>query len=163
MEELKQMHSHDVSVFWDFWPFDRLLPIFLKNFLDGYSFNWFNNWLNDVFFIPRNFWNSIWEAKYFWLIEVNPINWILDWFNFIPNLLLFIPDVLFAFFGIAPWLLRFITWFPSFFFVEPVIFIGPSIFLVGLPTVALTALGAWLSIFLLEGNEGEAARGIAKN
>ena len=119
---------HDVQVIWEFWPFNHMLLTIDKNLLDGYSWNWLNNFLSDAFAIPRFFWNLFFEVVAF------PINWFFDGLNFIGNYFIWSPlDTILNIGGILPWLQRAFFW-PVLFPLEILVFGIPTV-IIALPIV----------------------------
>ena len=51
---------HNVQIIWEFWPFNYILPSFLRQFLTGYGINWVNTYLMDISVVPRTAWNFFW-------------------------------------------------------------------------------------------------------
>ena len=158
---LETLHQHDVTVFWNFWPFDRILWTFFRNFINGFGFNGFNNWLNDLFFIPRTIWNTIFS------ILGLPLNILFDILNFIPNFLLGLPNTIGTILSIPPTILRYLPWWLPVFIFETIfylflVFIGlffGVIFGGGIAlVVAVPATLVWLVVDailqLMQGPEG---------
>ena len=127
---------HDVKVIWEFWPFNHMLLTIDKNLLDGYSWNWLNNFLSDFFNIPRFFWNLFFEVVAF------PINWFFDALNFIGNVIWSPLDISLNIAGFLPWLQRVIFW-PVLFPIELLMFGIPTVLIV-IPIV--TFLGVFFGL-----------------
>ena len=67
-------HSHDVSIIWEFWPFNVAIPQIVRVLLTGYGINPIFTLMYDISFWPIMIWNGI-----FGMIGV-PVNII---FNFL--------------------------------------------------------------------------------
>ena len=144
-------HTHDVKVFWEFWPWNHVLLTIDKNILDGYSWNWLNNFLSDFFLFPRLMWNFFFEIFAF------PINWFFDFLNLLGNYLWSGLDGILNLFGIIPWLQRALFW-PVLFPTELLVFGPPTVVIVSFFIVCVSlAVGGivWAIIGLVEMFVGE--------
>ena len=115
------LHSHDVTVWWNFWPFNHLFWVFPRNFMNGFMFNWVNNFLNDLWFFPRQIWNFVFE------VAAWPLNIILDVLNFLPNFIFGIPNFIMSVLGIFPGAFRYSIWWLPVFLLE--------CFVIGIPVI----------------------------
>ena len=88
MTDLQSMkkHSHDVEVFWTFWPFHKFLGGPVVEFFTGYGWNWINTTLWDWTFWPRAIWNGFFD-----FFGLNPINWVAAVLTIPTNLILGVP------------------------------------------------------------------------
>ena len=134
--ETKPDHSHDVEIFWEFWPFSVIYTRGFKEFLTGYGLNWLNTYLFDISIVPMAIWNSFW-----WFFGFNPFNWFWDFWN-----------------GFANWFQVWFNWVPFWLFGLPTYILR---FLIGAPgneTFGWLVLLASLSGgFIALGIDGEAA------
>ena len=80
-------HPHDVSIIWEFWPFDVMIPSALRVFLTGYGINPVFTWMYDISYIPMQIWDG------FWNFVAWPINSI---FSFLWGLVNFLTSGLVA-------------------------------------------------------------------
>ena len=78
-----------MQVIAEIWPFNRVLWAPVARFLFGHGFDSLTNVLYDLFYWPIIIWNTCTNIL-FW-----PINTMLDIVNFLPNVLLAIPEILF--------------------------------------------------------------------
>ena len=122
---LTTTHPHDVSIIWNFWPFNYILWTPVVEFLNGHGLNWVMNFFNDIFLLPMILWNGFFGA-----------------FMAIPNIFLtllkLIPDTVFGFFSDALFL------FPDFlyFFWKLAPAVLASIFIVPTVITAVTLGGS---------------------
>ena len=80
-----EQHSHDVSIIWEFWPLDVMIPNALRVFLTGYGVNPIFTYLYDIAFWPMEIWDG------FFNVVAWPINNI---FSFLWGLVNFLTSSL---------------------------------------------------------------------
>ena len=119
-----------MQVIAEIWPFNRVLWAPVARFLFGHGFDSLTNVFYDLFYWPIIIWNTCTNIL-FW-----PINTMLDIVNFLPNMLLAIPEILFFL-------------IPDIFLyakkIIKLIFLGIPIHMFSIPLILIvTALSNWM-------------------
>ena len=84
-------HTHDVQVFWNFWPFTVIFPNVVKQFLDGHGLNPISDILNEMVY----FWEYEWNNYMPWVFSAEDAafrSWGAGWIDFFlwfPNAIIF--------------------------------------------------------------------------